>query len=73
MSELLATAERLRTVKNAFREFIELWAIDTLMQEHASSDRIAGDILRAAEMPDTAEQFEANNLSFLYQGRGLDD
>jgi hypothetical protein len=73
MSEFLATAERLRTVKNAVREFIELWAIDALMEEHASSDRIAGDILRAADNIDSAENIGANNLSFLYQGRRLDD
>jgi hypothetical protein len=73
MSELLATAERLRTVKNAFREFIELWAIDALMEQHASSDRIAGDILRAAEAIDSSENIGTHNLSYLFHGRRLDD
>ena len=67
MSELMATAERLRVVKNAFQEFIELWAIDRLMEEHAASDRIAGDIIRASE------KSEIGGLSSLYPGRGLDD
>ncbi len=73
MSELLATAQRLRTVKKAFREFIELWAIDALMEQHGSSAHIAGDILRASEAGDPGEIFEPNNLSLLYPGRRLDD
>jgi hypothetical protein len=73
MSELIATAERLRTVKNAFREFMQLWAIDALMAQHRSIDWIVGDILRASESTDAVKKSQTHNLSFLYTGRGLDD
>ncbi len=67
MSELLATAQRLRTVKTAFQEFITLWAIDCLLDEPESSQRIAGDILREAELN------EIHGMTGLYQGHRLDD
>ena len=67
MSDLSGKVERLRAVKTAFQEFIQLWAIDRLMDEHASSERIAGDVLRGAE------NSAIHGFSGLYAGRGLDD
>jgi hypothetical protein len=67
MSEFLATAERLRVVKSAFQDFIQLWAIDQLMETHTGADRIIGDL----------HEVEENNaipdFSCLYRGVGLDD
>ncbi len=73
MSELLATAERLRTVKNAFREFIELWAIDAMMEQHTSSSNIAGDILRASGAAHSVDNSEIHTSSSLYETRRLVD
>jgi hypothetical protein len=60
MSELTATAERLRVVKDARLEFITLWALDQLMTEDRQAERIYGDVLSAAELN------EAGQFSTLY-------
>jgi hypothetical protein len=66
MSDLAATAERLRVVKHACSEFITLWALDCLMAETRSSDRFQRDLLNAP-------QHSENSFPGLYSGRGLDD
>jgi hypothetical protein len=65
MSNLAATAERLRVVKDACVDFITLWAIDRLMEEDQSGDRIYGDILCAMDRP--------REHSILQSDRYLDD
>jgi hypothetical protein len=50
MSDLSATAERLRVVKDACIDFITLWAIDQLMAEDRHSDRIHGDMVNSSEV-----------------------
>jgi hypothetical protein len=67
MSELVATAERLRVVKDACIDFITLWALDCMMDERRSSDRICGDVLNAAESSDK------NSYSLLHSSRRMDD
>ena len=66
MSDIAATAERLRVVKNACSEFITLWALDCLMAEPRLSDRFQRDLLNAP-------QHSENNFLSLHSGRGLDD
>jgi hypothetical protein len=72
MSELAMTAQRLRDVKNACEEFIQLWAIDCLMEESSACDRIRRDIERAQQGPEN-EKKHLIRLYNLYHQRGLDD
>jgi hypothetical protein len=44
ISELSTAAERLRLVKNAYRDFITLWAIDRDLEEVSITDRIYADV-----------------------------
>jgi hypothetical protein len=67
MSDLAATAERLRVVKDACLDFIALYAIDQLMAENRLGDRIHGDILNASET------FEKNDFSMMHSNRWLVD
>ncbi len=52
MSNLVATAERLRIVKDACQDFITLWALDQIMAEPHLTEQIYGDIINA---PDNRE------------------
>ncbi len=65
MSELAATAERLRAVKNACLDFITFWAIDRMMEEDQLTDPIHGDLICASE--------DSQRSSFLQSDRYLDD
>jgi hypothetical protein len=67
MSELAATAERLRVVKDACMDFISLWAIDQLMAEDRLSERVYGDVLN------TSQGVENNALSITRISRGMTD
>ncbi len=67
MTELVATAERLRVVKDACLDFMTLWALDQLMAETHSCDRIHRDVLEAPQCT------ENSSFGILYSGRGLDD
>jgi hypothetical protein len=67
MSELAATAERLRVVKDACIDFMTLWALDRLMAEDRLSDRICGDLLNAPQISE-----DGGSLT-LFSGRYLDD
>ena len=63
MSELAATAERLRTVKDACVDFLILWAVDEMMTETCAGDQLWNDL--HSSPPD--------NSSFSKFGRNLDD
>ena len=67
MSELAATAERLRVVKDACLDFITLWAMDQMMAENHLYDRIHGDVISAPQST------ENSGFANLYSGRCLDD
>ena len=67
MSDLITTAERLRTVKTAFLEFVELWAIDELMDQPDTVTRLTGDITG------TMESGPEIYYRCLYRGHRLDD
>ena len=67
MSELAATAERLRVVKQAYQHFLTLWALDRLMTKPKAADRMHADIERAVEDPHN------HDWSLLYRGSVLDD
>ena len=68
MSDLAATAQRLRMVKQATREFLSLWAM------HDPADRF--DELEGAESTaaDTElADFNSHDWSLMYRGSVLDD
>jgi hypothetical protein len=49
MSDLAATAERLRVVKRACEHFLALWALDHLLARPVAVDQFNTDIHRADE------------------------
>lgn len=66
MSDLAATAQRLRTVKQATKQFLSLWAM------HDPRDRMtenAGQDTAEAELAD----FNSHDWSLMYRGSVLDD
>jgi hypothetical protein len=67
MSELAATAERLRVVKDACVDFITLWAIDQLVADDRVCASVHGDVLNASE------GFENNKFSMMHSERRLTD
>ena len=66
MSDLAATAERLREVKQATRRFLLLWAQDTARDRNGESDETSK---IEAELAD----FKNHDWSLLYRGSVLDD
>ena len=77
MSDLAATAERLRVVKQAYQHFLTLWALDRLMTQPASATRFHADIESATE-EEAVEQDPVGDphnrdWSLLYRGSVLDD
>ena len=66
MSELFATAERLRVVKDACVDFLILWAVDAMMTETFSGERLWGDVQGSAA---SADNFEVRSKF----GRSMDD
>ncbi len=66
MSDLAATAQRLRQVKEATRQFLILWAQDTARDRNAQ-DAETSQI--EAELAD----FKNHDWSLLYRGSVLDD
>ena len=67
MKQMLATAERLHAVEDAFGKFIMLWAVDEIIDEVAGVDRIYGDIKQANEKFSVCEQ------SLSHYRAGFDD
>jgi hypothetical protein len=75
MQDLAAMARRLRQVKEAYRNFLVLWALDGMAADPAAMERMAADV----DAPD-ADDAEAaladphdHNWSLLYRGSVLDD
>jgi hypothetical protein len=77
MSDLAATAERLRVVKQAYQHFLTLWALDRLMSRPAAADRFHADIEQAASERAAVERAVEDpynhDWSLLYRGSVLDD
>ena len=67
MSDLAATAERLRVCKDAYQQFLTLWAIDRMMSRPVTVNRFEADIDAAIADP------ENHDWSLLYRGSVLDD
>jgi hypothetical protein len=65
MSELAATAERLRVVKEACLDFITLWAINRMMEEDGGRERMHGDALGCSD--------NQHSQGFVQSDRYLDD
>jgi ATP-dependent Clp protease ATP-binding subunit ClpA len=69
-SQWVATAHRLREVRQACLLFLDQWAIGQLLGDAAGYDRVARDLKRhEAGLADTAK----HDWSVLYRGSVLDD
>ncbi len=66
MAELSTTAERFRLVKDAYHDFITLWALDRALEQQAVTDRIYREVMDAKD----SGYF---GRSGLYQAGGMDD
>jgi hypothetical protein len=66
MSELCTTSERLRLVRDAYHDFITLWALDRAFEQGAVADRIFQEVAGI-------ENSGFFGLPRLSDGRGLDD
>jgi len=74
MSDMVATAERLRQVKNAYGHFLAMWALERLLAKPAAISRFHTDIIAAEETSETELENPYNhNWSLLYRGSVLDD
>ncbi len=67
MTDLAATAERLRVVKQASQHFLTLWALDRMLARPLAADRIRADIEQAIEDPYNKD------WTLLFRGSVLDD
>lgn len=65
MRDLADTAQRLRQVKTATREFLSLWAL------HDPHDRMGDEAQVQAEAE--LEDFHSHDWSLMYRGSVLDD
>lgn len=72
MTELAATAERLRVVKQAYQHFLTLWAMDRMMARPAAADRFRADIEQSA-IQRAVDDPHNHDWSLLYRGSVLDD
>lgn len=66
MSDLAATAQRLRTVKQATKQFLSLWAM------HDPRERITDDASDNTAQAELAD-FNSHDWSLMYRGSVLDD
>lgn len=66
MSDLADTAQRLRVVKEAYRRFLTLWALDDLVTHPATLAQIRRDMERPRSLY-TRDWFS------LHRGSGIDD
>lgn len=71
MQDLAAMARRLRQVKEAYRNFLVLWALDGMAADSDAMDRMAAD-LDADDQAALADPHD-HNWSLLYRGSVLDD
>ena len=74
MSDLAATAERLRIVKNASQHFLTLWALDHLLSRPSAIKRLQTNVKKGSPAIDAALSDPLNHdWSLLYRGSVLDD
>jgi hypothetical protein len=66
MSELATTVERFRLVKDAYHDFITLWALDCALDQPSVTDRIYNEVM-------AAEESGYFGRSRLYSPGGMDD
>ncbi len=71
MREIVSAAQRLRTVRRASQQFLELWALECLFDRPHLVDRVASDVERAADVA-VADPLN-HDWSLLYRGSILDD
>jgi hypothetical protein len=55
MSDLVATAERLRVVKDACADFLILWAVDEMMSQACAGDQLWRDVQSSSRPADNQE------------------
>jgi len=74
MSDLAATAERLRIVKQASQHFLTLWALDHLLTRPGAIKRLRAHVKNGSSAVDAALSDPLNHdWSLLYRGSVLDD
>jgi hypothetical protein len=74
MSDLAATAERLRIVKHASQHFLTLWALDHLLTRPGAIQRLQSHVKNGNATVDAAISDPLNHdWSLLYRGSVLDD
>jgi hypothetical protein len=74
MSDLAATAERLRVVKQASQHFLTLWALDHLLSRPDSIKHLRANVKNSNPKLDAAISDPLNHdWSLLYRGSVLDD
>jgi hypothetical protein len=69
---LAAAAQRLRTVRRAYSQFLTLWALERIVHEKRILDRVATDVEQARFERTLADPFN-RDWSLLYRGSILDD
>jgi hypothetical protein len=72
MQDLAAMARRLRQVKEAYRNFLVLWALDGMAADPAAMERMAADVSANDAEAALADPHD-HNWSLLYRGSVLDD
>ena len=72
MSDLADTAHRLRQVKNATRQFLALYALETA-QERVRDEAHGAQAASPAELESAVCDFNNHDWSLLYRGSVLDD
>ena len=75
MQDLAAMARRLRQVKEAYRNFLVLWALDGMTADRAMMERVAADVddAEGADAEAALADPHDHNWSLLYRGSVLDD
>ena len=71
MRELVTTAKRLRSVRQASKHFLTLWALDRVHRQPQRLDRMAADVAQSAEQ--AIADPHNHDWSILYRGSVLDD
>ena len=71
MRPLATAARNLREVKEAYRNFLVLWALDRMIADSDAMARVAADLRRQADQA-LADPHD-HNWSLLYRGSVLDD
>jgi hypothetical protein len=73
-SNLGELAQQLRSVRQASRDFLLLWAFDRLLRDPQAMKRVATDVAGTSHPDETAlaDPFD-HNWSIMYRGSVLDD